>query len=190
MQKIFTILSAFSFIICLLIDEFIDVRFHLVILIITSLLYKYGYFYINSEWKITPLEKIDQLVILCLTMTTLQIPFFYYMIGIICTIVKFELFHLISFCCWIYVTINMFFTDFFIFFVHIISSTCSVMSYINFRYTNSWTLLNSWAWHLSVVTWFTCVAITKYYSHDSFIETHAKDKLPYLLKLSKMSSYT
>ena len=189
MQKIFTILSAFSFVICLLIDEFIDIQYHLIFLIITSLLYKYAYFYINSESKITLFEKIDQLAIVTMTMTTLQIPFFYYILGIISTIIKFELFHIICFCSWLYLTINMFFKDFFIFFVHIIASTCYVMSYINFRYSNSWTLLNSWAWHLSSVTWFICVAMTKYYSHDSFIETHAKDKLPYLLKLSKMSSY-
>ena len=188
-HNILTILSATVFLLCVLIDEFVDIKYNMVFLAITSLIYKYAYFYIENEYIHTFFGKLDHLAIIAMTLTHIDISYVQFILVSCISMIKYELFYLICFLVWVYLTTQMYFVDKNYFSIHIIASTCYALSYINFRVNKKWTFWNSWSWHLSSIVWFMCVVCSKYHSHDKFIETHAKDKLPYLLKLSKISSY-
>ena len=162
-HNILTILSAIVFPICLLIDEFKDIRQHIILLTITSLIYKYSYFYIENEYIHTFFGKLDHLAIITMTLTHIDISYVQIIIVSCISMLKHELFYMICFIIWIYLTTKMYFTDKFYFIIHIIAYSCHILTYINVRLNDKWTFWNSWAWHLSSIVWFICIVCTKHY---------------------------
>lgn len=163
-HNILTILSAIVFPLCLLIDEFADIRYNIIFLTITSLLYKYTYFYVDNEDIHTFFCKLDHIAIITMTLTHINISHIQSLIVTCIAMLKYEVFYSICFIIWIYLTIKMYFTDKIYFFIHIIAYSCHILSYINVRVTGKWTFWNSWGWHFSSIVWFICIVCTKHYN--------------------------